>query len=90
MADKLPHLVHTALRALPCEHCGSTGRGPDHVRVGAVLRNMRLSHGSRIRLRDIADALGVGISYVCDLEAGKRHWNEERARAYLAVLNGGK
>lgn len=69
-----------------CDHCGGTGKCLDNREVGMALRRERVREG--IEGREMARRLGYSPAYLCDLELGRRGWNEKKVAAYLNKLLG--
>lgn len=51
---------------------------------GKRLTALRKSRG--IKASWVADEMGVSNSFLCLLEAGKRHWNQEQVGKYLKAI----
>lgn len=71
-----------------CAKCEGSGRVLDDKVTAHLLREERLK--AKIRLDEMAKALGVSPSYVCCLEGGKRHWTQARVTQYLRITKKGK
>ena len=56
----------------------------DHEATGRTAQERRWSMG--VGLRELARRMGLSASYVCDLEHGRRAWNEDRIRRYVDGL----
>ena len=54
-----------------CPACGGTGE----VINALELRNTRISR--KLRLIDVAKKMGIGPSYLSDLENGRRDWDTD-------------
>lgn len=52
----------------------------DHTATGQVAGNLRRAAGATFA--DMANQLGLSRPYLCDLEHGKRRWNEARCMAW--------
>lgn len=59
-----------------CRRCSGTGREPDARAIGTSVRRLREASGRS--LRDVAEALGITASYLCDLELGRRLLSAQR------------
>lgn len=59
----------------PCHCCTGTGKELDHAAVGASMRRLRTARG--LSLQEISRRLDLSLSYVSDLERGRRNWNDE-------------
>lgn len=51
---------------------------------GCALKAMRVAKG--IQLKFVASQLEISSAYLCDLESGNRHWNDERKQRYLSAI----
>lgn len=68
-----------------CHCCHGTGTELDHATVGAELRSLRETRG--LSLEAVAKKLKLSLSYLSDLERGRRNWTEAKvARFRKAVL----
>ena len=56
----------------------------DNVATGALMRQARLKAG--LTLREMARRLKCSAPYVCDLELGRRGWNESRLEEWARIL----
>ena len=56
-----------------CPRCNGTGKEPNHARIGAELKLLRMTSG--ITLRAMARKLGISHGFLHQLEAGSRRWN---------------
>lgn len=67
----------------PCDHCDGSG---SITRIdGAKVREIRERAG--YGLRQMAREVGVGASYLSDMELGKREMSEDVARRILEVCD---
>lgn len=66
-----------------CPKCNGSGRVPDDAAIGAKLRAARIKKG--VSLREMARRLDVSAMWICDLERGKRYWNDWK-RKYEEAL----
>jgi predicted transcriptional regulator len=57
----------------------------DSVLTGDSARKERRKQGKT--LREIGAFLEVGVSYICDLEHGRKTWNENLVKRYESALN---
>lgn len=63
-----------------CPTCGGTGKVIDALK----LRNSRISR--KLRLVDVAKKMGIGPSYLSDLENGRRDWNTDLLSAFNKAI----
>lgn len=63
-----------------CPHCFGTGKVQDNRELGADLRRYREWHETT--LGAVASAMGFSVSYICDLELGRRDWREDLVHRY--------
>lgn len=68
-------------------------KAPDHVAIGASVRSARLIR--RLSQKRLAIEVGITQPYLCDLECGRRKWNDtlffkvvEALEAFKAKGNG--
>jgi len=66
-----------------CEFCR---REVDHAALGHDLRVEREEMG--IAQAEVARAMKLSPSFVCDLEYGKRNWTPKMIDRYLAAVKG--
>lgn len=59
----------------PCSHCEGTGKEFNHIETGKMIRRFREVSG--ISLRELARRVGWSAAHQCDLEKGRRNWNQE-------------
>ena len=67
-----------------CPQCFGRGHLIDDREEGAGLRAVRKKAG--LRQEDIAYRAGCSITYVCDIEQGRRHCSLKVHQAYLDIL----
>jgi predicted transcriptional regulator len=65
-----------------CQTCGGSGKVVDHVDIGKWIKGRR-ERASKT-LREISVSLGTSVSYLSDLERGRRAWRKD---LYDRVLN---
>jgi transcriptional regulator with XRE-family HTH domain len=53
-----------------CPRCDGTGVIPE----GQELKLERIRH--RVKLKDVAEKMGISASYLCHLEKGRRLWTK--------------
>ena len=68
----------------PCPRCDGSGVVADDRVVGASLRAKREAAGRS--LRDQARSMALSVSYLSDLELGRRTWRGELIERYTAAL----
>lgn len=71
-------------RKLPCPRCDGTGKLFDDRELGAALRAEREKAGKS--LREVAKKMDLTISYISDLELGRRMWREELIERFRGAL----
>ena len=60
----------------------------NNMRYGRFLRSKRVSDSRELTLREIAEELGVSISFVSDVEQGRRlPYDEEKTRKMIKFLH---
>lgn len=69
---------------MDCKRCRGSGKEPDWGALGDVVRRQRKAKG--LGLREVARAVRVSASFLCDLELGRRSWQGDKARAVLTLL----
>lgn len=58
-----------------------------NMRYGQFLRSKRVSDGRELTLKDVAEELGVSVSFVSDVEQGRRKpYDEEKTRKLVEFL----
>lgn len=67
-----------------CPHCDGSGKVYDDAVLGATLRIARQASG--LSQHAVARRMGIDASFVSRLEAGKRVWTVQLARAYANAL----
>jgi transcriptional regulator with XRE-family HTH domain len=67
-----------------CQRCLGTGREPDQSVIGAQMARMRQRAG--VTRAQVAERMGVDVSYICYLEAGRRDWSLDKKLSYLKAL----
>lgn len=75
---KKPIMVE--VRRYPCPRCNGAGVVTDDRDEGALMRQARKA--TKVSLRDLARVSGLSVSYFCDAELGRRHWNARLRKAY--------
>lgn len=68
----------------PCGKCGGSGWIRDRRVEGAEWRERRQRAGKT--LRAVAESMGYTLSYLCDLELGRRDWNMKLREEYREAL----
>jgi len=61
-------------------------RAINHVATGAAFRKQRMAR--KLSIRDLGAALDLSASYICDLENGKRQWNQKLHHRFVAAIVG--
>ena len=56
----------------------------DHAATGAAFRRQR--ENCQLSLRDLGSQLNLSAAYICDLENGKRQWNEKLFARFVSAL----
>lgn len=56
----------------------------DHAATGAAAREARMARS--LPLSIVADRMSVSRPYLCDLEAGRRQWTQEKLEAYAKAI----
>ena len=56
-----------------CRCCKGTGKTYDHRAIGRSVQIARKAAG--LKLRDVSIRSGYTVSYISDLEQGRRNWN---------------
>lgn len=57
------------------------------MRYGQFLRTKRISDDRKLTIKDIAEELGVSLSFVCDVGAGRRKpYDEEKTEKLIESL----
>lgn len=56
----------------------------NHDATGAAVRLHRRNKG--ITMKESAKRMGISMSYLCDLEMGRRHWTEALVRRYQEAV----
>lgn len=64
-----------------CRHCNGTGKGFDHKAYGKFMAANRRAAG--LKLRELAITSRMSVGYLCDLEKGRRDWNQSITDKYL-------
>lgn len=68
----------------PCPKCNGSGVVPDRKAQGAKMMAVRTAAG--VKLREVAALLKVRVSYICDLEHGRKNWTPKMVNFYLAAV----
>lgn len=67
-----------------CPHCNGTGKVTDHAKLGARLQRQRNRAG--LTLREVAKAMGISVSYLSDLEHGRKLWTITKVEFYRQAI----
>jgi transcriptional regulator with XRE-family HTH domain len=70
--------------AMYCPRCGGTGLIPDPRYHGNEARRRRKA--VNVTLREMARRMNLSAAYISDLELGRRGWNDELTKRYIAAL----
>ena len=60
----------------------------DHAKAGEMVRERRMAAG--MSGKQFAELMGIFPSLLCELEAGRRNWSEERFEKASQILTGVK
>ena len=71
---------HLNVLTIKCDKCAGSGRIPDNKAIGHAQHTKRKHEG--IKLIHLAKLMGISVSYLCDLEHGRKPWTETRLRDY--------
>jgi len=58
-----------------CQYCNGTGKAIDHADIGRWVQGYRLRASKT--LKQVSQASHLSISYLSDLEHGRRNWCED-------------
>ena len=61
-----------------------TELGQLNRRIGMQLQRKRKASG--LSSKEVAGALGISHSLLCDMEAGRRQWTDDRVTAFHAAI----
>jgi len=67
-----------------CERCAGTGKEIDDISTGAAMRLLRKKSGRT--LIQVAAEMDYSVSFISDLEFGKRHWTNTTIESYKKSL----
>jgi len=56
----------------------------DHKATGQFMKRLRKASGNS--LSDVAKAMKISVSYLCDLEHGRKKWSEKLTTKYYEAL----
>lgn len=79
---------HTRPAPVPCPSCLGTGRVPDHARLGCQARNRRQAYD--LNQIELARRMRISVTYLSELERGRRKWNLELWRKLVEGCRKGK
>lgn len=71
-------------RQMNCPKCGGSGEVQCDRDTGALMRQRRCYSG--VTQKDLAKRMRVSTAYLCDLELGRRHWNNDLIDKYNKAL----
>lgn len=72
------------VKSEPCDRCGGTGKAIDQLATGQRLRAERKTR--RVSLAIVAEQMGYSVSFVSDLEFGRRLWSGDKINAYEKAI----
>lgn len=67
-----------------CSTCSGSGWVRDNAAYGAIMHARRKA--ARLKLRELADKTGLSISYLSDLEHGRKKWRSGLILTYAEAL----
>lgn len=67
-----------------CPHCGGSGEVLNSVAIGNKIRDLRKEMGITMWL--LAKKLGLSVSYLSDLELGRRVWTMGKFHRHLEAM----
>lgn len=67
-----------------CRCCKGSGKAYDHRAIGQQVNGARKA--AKLRLREISKRSGYTISYISDLEQGRRNWNRFLYEKMMAAI----
>lgn len=67
-----------------CPHCNGTGKVTDHAALGAKLQRRRINAG--LTLREVSKAMGISLSYLSDMEHGRKAWTVTKVEFYKRAI----
>jgi hypothetical protein len=71
-----------------CQHCNGTGKSLDHTQIGKWVQHYRVL--SSKTLKQVSQASHLSISYLSDLEHGRRNWCEDLFDIVCGAIGEGK
>ncbi|HYE72619.1 MAG TPA: helix-turn-helix transcriptional regulator [Blastocatellia bacterium] len=75
-------MKHSKLK--PCPKCHGTGHVDDPRGIGQELQELRKK--ARLPLRVVAAKMDISISYVSDMEQGRKPWTIAKIEAYRRAI----
>jgi predicted transcriptional regulator len=73
---------------ISCPRCGGLGVVENPKARGAKMKRVR--EDARVKLREVADLMGLSVGYISDLEHGRKAWSVRRVNFYLAAVETAK
>lgn len=70
-----------------CPKCKGVGYVQDDSEIGKDLSIKRRE--ALLTLREVSASMGLSISYVCDLEKGRKKWTEKKKADFLQAIKRG-
>jgi hypothetical protein len=67
-----------------CPHCLGTGLDPNSVDTRKEARKVRESKG--LTLLEVSKAMKISVSYLSDLELGRRQWDGKKLKKFQDVM----
>lgn len=71
-----------------CGCCGGSGKLYDRKEIGKIVQDLRKAAG--LKLREISERTGYALSYISDLELGRKKWNKNIYDRILEAIAKGK
>lgn len=72
------------MTTMKCPRCKGTGKVTDYVALGAKLKKKR--ENANLTLREVAELMGISISYLSDLEHGRKKWTIAKTEAFNRAI----
>ena len=57
----------------------------DHAKIGINAMSLRKENG--LTLREMSAKMGISISYLCDLEHGRKSWNKRLMISFIKGIS---
>jgi len=68
-----------------CRCCKGTGKTYDHREIGRTVKDARKAAG--LKLWEVHRGSGYTVSYISDLEQGRRNWSRELYEKIMGAIN---